>query len=87
MSFQLSFHLAPLGATGAHWLDDPPDVGCKDSTRQYTVDATLLSCNQQVGGPSPPARSQAARCKSPGRLPLHLVDRLGLTKQAVLLGC
>jgi hypothetical protein len=38
MSFRLSFHLAPLGLTGAHWLDDPPDVSCQDSTRQYPVD-------------------------------------------------
>jgi hypothetical protein len=64
MSFQLSFHLAPLGATGAHWLDDPPDVGCQDGTRQYAVDATLLSCKQQVGGSSPPASSQSGRSRT-----------------------
>jgi hypothetical protein len=26
MSFRLSFHQALLGPTGAHWLDDPPDL-------------------------------------------------------------
>jgi hypothetical protein len=35
MSFCLSFHPALLGLTGAHWLDDPPDPSCKDSTQQY----------------------------------------------------
>jgi hypothetical protein len=24
LSFRLSFHLALLGPSGAHWLDDPP---------------------------------------------------------------
>jgi hypothetical protein len=48
MSFFLSFHLALLGPTGAHWLDDPSDVTCKDSTRQDAVDDPLLSCKQQV---------------------------------------
>jgi hypothetical protein len=33
LSFRLSFHQALLGPTGAHWLDDPPDLSCKDSTR------------------------------------------------------
>ena len=28
MSFRLSFHQPLLGPTGAHWLDDPPDVTC-----------------------------------------------------------
>ena len=48
MSFCLSFHLALLGPTGAHWLDGAPDVSCKDSTQQYPVDGLLLSCKQQV---------------------------------------
>jgi hypothetical protein len=61
MSFSLSFHQALLGATGAYWLDDPPDVSCKDSTRQYAVDDSLLSCKQQVGGSSPPASSRIWR--------------------------
>jgi hypothetical protein len=42
MSFRLSFHQASLSPTGAHWLDDPPDASCKDSTRQYAVDDPLL---------------------------------------------
>jgi hypothetical protein len=46
MSLRLSFHQALLGPTGAHWLDDPPDVSCNDSTRQHAVDDPLLSCNQ-----------------------------------------
>jgi hypothetical protein len=43
-SFCLSFHLALLGPTGADRLDSPPDLSCKDSTRQYTVDDPRLSC-------------------------------------------
>jgi hypothetical protein len=58
MSFRLSFHLALLHLTGAHWLDDPPNLSCKETTRQHAVDDPLLSCKQQVGGSSPPASSQ-----------------------------
>jgi hypothetical protein len=49
MSFWLSFHQALLGPTGPHQLDDPSDLSCKDSTRQYTVDDPL-SCKQQGWG-------------------------------------
>jgi hypothetical protein len=42
MSFWLSFHLPLLGPTGAHWLGDPPDLSCRDSTRQHSVDDPLL---------------------------------------------
>jgi hypothetical protein len=63
MSFRVSFHLALLGPTGAHWLDHPSDVSCKETTRQYPVDGPLLSCKQQVAGSSlaggPIRRSQA----------------------------
>jgi hypothetical protein len=45
-SFSQSFHLALLGPTGAIWLDDPPDLTCKDSTRQHPVDDPLLSCKR-----------------------------------------
>jgi hypothetical protein len=45
MSFCLSFHLALRGPTGAHWLDDPSDLSCMDSTGQHSVDDPLLSCN------------------------------------------
>jgi hypothetical protein len=41
----MSFHLALLGPTGAHWLDDPSDLSSMDSTRQHPVDDALLSCN------------------------------------------
>jgi hypothetical protein len=46
MSFRLSFHQAPLGPSGAHWLDDPSDLTCKDSTQHHPVDDPLLSCKQ-----------------------------------------
>jgi hypothetical protein len=46
MSFFLSFHLALLGPTGAHWLDGPPDLSGKYSTGHHAVDDPLLSCNQ-----------------------------------------
>src|SRR5215211_5636233 len=51
-SVSQSFHPALLGPTGAYWLDDPSDLSCKDSTRQYVMDGSLLSCKQQVGGSS-----------------------------------
>src|SRR5215211_7083782 len=60
MSFFLSFHLALLGPTGAHWLDGPPDLSDKDSTRQRAADDPLLSCKQQVGGSSPPPALKTA---------------------------
>ena len=44
MSFWLSFHLPLLGPTGAHWLDDPPDLSFQDSTQQHPVDGSPLSC-------------------------------------------
>ena len=49
MSFRLSFHLALLGLSETYWLDDPPDLSCKDSSRQHAVDGSLLSCKQQAG--------------------------------------
>jgi hypothetical protein len=45
MSFCLSFHLPLLGPTGAHWLDDPPDLSSNETTRQHAVDDPRLSCN------------------------------------------
>jgi hypothetical protein len=50
MSFSLSFHQPVPGPTGAHWLDDLPDLTCKDSTRQHALDDPLLSCKQWAGG-------------------------------------
>ena len=44
MSFLLSFHLALLGLSGAHWLDDAPELSCQDGTRQHAVDDPRLSC-------------------------------------------
>jgi hypothetical protein len=58
MSFCLSFHLARLGPTGAHWLDDPPEASCRDSTGEHAVDDPLLSCNSRLS-PSPYARRPA----------------------------
>jgi hypothetical protein len=49
MSFRLSFHQALLGPSGAYLLDDPPDVTCKESTRQHVVDGPRLSCNPLLG--------------------------------------
>jgi hypothetical protein len=46
MSFHLSFHLASLGLTGAHCLDDPPDLSSKEITGQHAMDDPLLSCNR-----------------------------------------
>jgi hypothetical protein len=42
-----SFHLALLSPTGADSLDDPPDVTCKETTRQHPADDPRLSCKQQ----------------------------------------
>jgi hypothetical protein len=58
VSFCLSFHLALLDPTRAYWLDDPPDVTCKDSTLQVALDGCPLSCKQQVPGSSPGASSR-----------------------------
>jgi hypothetical protein len=44
MSFHLSFHRPLLDPTGAHWLDELPDLSSKDSTGQYAVDDPLRSC-------------------------------------------
>jgi hypothetical protein len=65
MSFRMSFHLAPLGLTGAHWLDDPSDLSCKDSTGQHAIDDPRLSCKQQ-----PLASSSGASSKAAGQRPL-----------------
>jgi hypothetical protein len=40
----MSFHLAPLGPSGAHWLDDAPDLSWQDSTQEHAVDDPPLSC-------------------------------------------
>ena len=60
MSFCLSFHLPLVDLMEAHWLDDPPDLSCKDSTRQHAVDDPLLSCKQQAGGSVPPPAPKTA---------------------------
>jgi hypothetical protein len=44
MSFSMSFHLPLLDPTGAYWLDDAPDVSCKETTRRHAVDDCQLSC-------------------------------------------
>jgi hypothetical protein len=35
MSFCLSFHQALLGKSGAYWLDDPPNLTCRDRSHQH----------------------------------------------------
>lgn len=42
MSFPLSFHLGPLGLTGAYWLDDRPNVSCNNSIQRHAVDHQRL---------------------------------------------
>ena len=59
MSFPMSFHLASLAATGAYWLDDPPDLSSQDSTRRYAVDGCPLSCNSRLE----PASGYSGRCR------------------------
>jgi hypothetical protein len=61
MSFRLSFHLAPPGLTGAHWLDDPPDLSCKDSTRQYPVDVEHQPHNRRVAGSRPASPTEQVK--------------------------
>jgi hypothetical protein len=41
-----TLHRRPLSPSGAHWLDDPPDLSCKESTGQHPVDGCQLSCKQ-----------------------------------------
>jgi hypothetical protein len=57
MSFRLSFHHVLLGPTGAHSLDDPPDLSCQDGIQPDPMDGLRLSCKQQVPGSSPGASS------------------------------
>ena len=42
----MSFHLALLGPTGAHLLDDPPDLSCRTAPASTPWDGSLLSCKQ-----------------------------------------
>jgi hypothetical protein len=56
LSFRLSFHQALPGPTGAHSLDSPSDLTCKERTGHHAVDDPLLSCKQQVGGRGPARR-------------------------------
>ncbi|MGH9258438.1 MAG: hypothetical protein ACRD08_00860 [Acidimicrobiales bacterium] len=73
----MSFHLAPLAATGTYWLDDSPDLSCKDSTRQHAVDDLRLSCKQQalcLGRGAGGRRPRATRW--PGGIVRRLVDKM-----------
>jgi hypothetical protein len=38
LSFCWSFHQGLLGPTGGYRLDDPPDLSCKETTREHVVD-------------------------------------------------
>ena len=64
LSFHMSFHHGPRHTTGRDQADRASDLSSKDSTRQYLVDGSLLSCKQQVGGSSPPASSQSRRSEA-----------------------
>jgi hypothetical protein len=44
-SFPRSFHLPSLGPTGAHRLDDPPDLTSKDGTTRDGVDGRGSTSN------------------------------------------
>jgi hypothetical protein len=66
MSFRLSFHQPILGTSGAYWLDDPPDLSCKENTRQHAVDDPLLSC-KQLRPQLAQHRLLAGDCSSPAR--------------------
>jgi hypothetical protein len=63
MSFPMSFHQAVLRPSGAYWLDDSSDLSCKESTRQYAVDGSRLSCKQQVPGSSPSTNSKSRKAQ------------------------
>jgi hypothetical protein len=73
-SFCWSFHLALLGPTGPHWLDDPSDLSCHDSTRQ-TIRGCLVNSRLGVRVPPPAPISaghrleQARSCALPARNP------------------
>jgi hypothetical protein len=58
MSFPLSCHQALLAVTGAHWLDDVPDLTCKDGTCQHAVDDPRLSRKTSGWGFEFPISSQ-----------------------------
>jgi hypothetical protein len=60
-----------LGPTGTRSLDDPPDLSCKDSTRQHAVDDPRLSCKQA----HPPDRAAAENAIQPKVLPQQQVDQ------------
>ena len=64
-SFPQSFHQALLGPTGAHWLDDPPDLTCKHDTRQHAVDDPLMPCKQVLCSSSSGGVSSTAHTKWP----------------------
>jgi hypothetical protein len=58
-----------LALLGAHWLDDPSDLSCKDSTRQYAMDGSLLSCNPvRASWVGARKRGPAGRCYRSSRL-------------------
>jgi hypothetical protein len=62
VSFRLSFHPALLAATGADWLDDPPDLGCQETTCQHAVDGWPLSCNLLPCQERPTTPKPSPRC-------------------------
>jgi hypothetical protein len=74
MSFRLSFHPALLGLTGAHSLDDPPDLSCQDSTRQHALDGWPLSCKQPI----------PVRVRAPARRTALVRAMLGAVRGAVM---
>jgi hypothetical protein len=57
-SFSSSFHQALLGPTGAHSLDDPSDLSCKNGIGAVPVDSWELTRNRKVVGSNPTSGSK-----------------------------
>ena len=50
----MPFHLVLLGPTEAYWLDDPPNLTCRDRSHQHPLDSWRLSCMAALPGPARP---------------------------------
>ena len=81
----LSFHQPLLGLSGAHWLDGPPDLSCKDSTRQYLVDGCQLSCKPLPACSDPTACQRFASNRAAYRLAAPHFSILDTASQPVVL--
>jgi hypothetical protein len=59
-------------------LDDPPDLTCKDSTQEYSVDDSRLPCKQQALclGREQLSGRQPRATRWPGGIVRRLVDNM-----------